>query len=334
MTLIEQDFNRDDTTRGGARVINLEQRSPEWFTWRQHKATASNACVIMGAAPDWSNIQLWDDLRLDEAGLGPERSYFLQKALSHGTKLEPIALQRIDPDAHPACVECMGDPLYTASLDGWVEDHYWLEIKCPSVGAKSKVLRALQATSDPDARIHVLSSEFRHYWWQLVHQAGVLNDPELSAKFAVFVDGGCFEVVEVPAERLLADWPALKRQWERYLAGEAQRAPSRPIEWNSAALDYTEARTRYKAAQAALERTAEATALNTASQALAGAREALLAAGVGESESVKVEMKKSGGNVSWKDCATALAQDANINLAGYSDDYRTKTSESLTIKEL
>ena len=105
----------------------------------------------------------------------------------------------------------------------------------------------------------------------------------------------------VEAERLLADWPALKRQWERYLAGEAQRAPSRPTRVERAALDYTEARTRYKAAQAALERTAEATALNTASQALAGAREALLAAGVGESESVKVEMKKSGGNVSWKD---------------------------------
>ena len=88
----------------------------------------------------------------------------------------------------------MGDPLYTASLDGWVEDHYWLEIKCPSVGAKSKVLRALQATSDPDARIHVLSSEFRTTGEPAGHQAGVAaNDPELSAKFAVFVDGGCFE---------------------------------------------------------------------------------------------------------------------------------------------
>lgn len=322
-------------THGGATVVPIEQRSPEWFEWRRGKATASDAPVIMGAAADWSKVQTWDDLRIARAGLEADPDPFMAKAREHGNRVEPEARRIIAPHAPPVCLEA-ADARFTASLDGWIDGRFWLELKCPYSGERSKVLRALAALhpSVGNDRIDVVQTLFPWYWWQLVHQAGVLQDPSIHAKFAVFGDGSCFEVVEIPAAKLLEDWPRLKAEWERFLAGEPQNPPTDSDQWQEAAKRYKIAKDDLDMAQQALAGTAEALRCQDATENLRQATEALLAAGEGEGHGIRVETKFSGGQVSWKGVAEALWQEHGEGKIGnYADGFRSEKRESLVIKE-
>ena len=50
-------------------IVPIEQNTPEWLDWRKGKATASQAAIIMGAAPNYWKVRTWEDLALEHAGL-------------------------------------------------------------------------------------------------------------------------------------------------------------------------------------------------------------------------------------------------------------------------
>ena len=47
-------------------IVPLEQNTPEWLEWRKGKATASQAAIIMGAAP-----KLLGGAHVGRPGTGP-----------------------------------------------------------------------------------------------------------------------------------------------------------------------------------------------------------------------------------------------------------------------
>jgi len=44
------------------KVIDIQQRSPEWHEWRKNGISATSCAVIMGENPDKTKLQLWREL--------------------------------------------------------------------------------------------------------------------------------------------------------------------------------------------------------------------------------------------------------------------------------
>ena len=164
-------------------TVHLKQGTEEWLKWRQNKCTASNAPIIAGYPADYWKTKTWDDLRLRIAGLEKPMDDFGKRAVEHGKKLEPEVRQRLAPDTKPACIEA-DDSRFAASLDGLASAH-WVEIKAPYSKYQSKLLRAFQGVEDAQERIDRIPP---HVWWQLVHQAGVIGNADMTCKPIVFVD--------------------------------------------------------------------------------------------------------------------------------------------------
>ena len=134
------------------KIIDLEQGTDKWLIWRATKCCASEAAVIMGCAPSWSPVKTWDDLRMQKAGLGKERSAFLERAAERGHRMEGEARDRYLPGSKPACIESSEDDRFSASLDALENGNCWGEIKCPVSGERSKLWRGIKESSDAKPR--------------------------------------------------------------------------------------------------------------------------------------------------------------------------------------
>lgn len=107
--------------------VNVEQRSPEWFKWRQWKLGASYAPTIMGENP-FENMEMLyhrivDDISIEvnedmQRGIDKESDAVAQINASYGESYKP------------ACFESLIYPFLIASVDGW-NGNDGIEIKCP-----------------------------------------------------------------------------------------------------------------------------------------------------------------------------------------------------------
>ena len=208
------------------KIIDLEQGSPEWHAWRATKATASNSAVIMNCAPSYYSVRSWADLRIQEAGLGAEPDQRTKEAWAHGREREAAARKWLEANAEadcpPVCIEAAESP-FAASLDGFSPNQIMLaaEIKCPVSGHRSKMYRQLSewfAGQENDERKAVPD----HVWWQIVHQAFCLDAERGMLAYVVYIDDENAHRLDIPIERLREDWPSLRAEWLRYLAGEDQ----------------------------------------------------------------------------------------------------------------
>lgn len=297
---------------GETKVVELDQRSDEWKAWRQGKCTASEAPIIMGVGYQGSS---WEELRMEKADLGKEPSQWTKRAWEHGRKLEPLALRLLSPDTTPLCIE--RGP-YASSLDGWkggtgpsyqgnsgrFHGARWNETKCPVTGLRSRLYRGMVERQKTSARPLVSERDTPTLWWQLVHQAYCVdNGPASLVHVVVFVNEQHYVEDIVPAHQLLADWPRLEAQWERFRAGEPQLGFT-PPGWRDAAR-------RWLAADKAKK---EAVAEEAA------AKKALVKLGQGEGHGVKVTIGNRRGSVQWKNVATAAYQ--GDNLEAFAEDFR------------
>jgi putative phage-type endonuclease len=115
-------------------VVDLIQRSDEWFAWRKTGITASMIPVIMGLSPYQTPYQLWAEF----VGLKEPDDLSNNWHVQRGVEQEPEARDAIEKEYGrpymPVCVEADHNPLFKASLDGLYAlagDKEVLEIKCP-----------------------------------------------------------------------------------------------------------------------------------------------------------------------------------------------------------
>ena len=194
------------------KTIDLKQGSEEWLDWRLEHATASDAAVIMGCAPDYWQVRTWEELHLVKCGLGLPPDEFTQRLFEHGHRNEEVVRGRFAPGAQPCCVEMSADSRFAASLDGLREKDgrtEWLEVKSVT-SARSKLLRHLEdfKTAPP------------YVFWQLVHQAACLEDENAVCRLIVYLEYDVWDGFRVEAGELLERWPELRARWERFLEGE------------------------------------------------------------------------------------------------------------------
>jgi putative phage-type endonuclease len=111
------------------KIIDLEQGSPEWLSWRKTVITATDASIIMGNNPWDTPYSCWQR----KLGLIEEKAS--NEAMERGKRLEPKARaqfnEKYDLDMKPAVVESTEFDFLGASLDGMDESgNVILEIKC------------------------------------------------------------------------------------------------------------------------------------------------------------------------------------------------------------
>lgn len=111
------------------KIIDLEQGSKEWLSWRKTVITATECSIIMGSNP-WATPYLCWGRKL---GLIPEQKS--NSAMEKGTRLEPQArahfMDRYGMNMAPMVVESTDHDFLGASLDGISPcKRFLLEIKC------------------------------------------------------------------------------------------------------------------------------------------------------------------------------------------------------------
>jgi putative phage-type endonuclease len=140
-------------------ILEIEQNTPEWFSWRKKNITATMAPILMEVSP-WSDPR---QLFLKIVGLLPETEK--NAAMARGLELEPVVRDLFNEayNVKTRAVVMISDehPGIGASLDGWDEETKTLvEIKCPGA---------------VDHRTAVKGYVPRHYYPQLSHQMIVAN---------------------------------------------------------------------------------------------------------------------------------------------------------------
>ncbi len=150
------------------KIVNIDQRSAEWYEWRSKGIGASDIGAIMGVSP-WKNAL---DIYNDKLGFGDVE--ICNVSMQRGIKYEPMALiafeNLMQSRFHPICVEA-NEPVewIRASLDGYCDG-----------------LRAVCEIKVPGSTTHESYRDIRkipkHYYYQLMWQMMITD-----AKIGYFV---------------------------------------------------------------------------------------------------------------------------------------------------
>ncbi len=108
------------------RIVQLSQRSPEWYRWRSQGIGSSDIAAIVGMCPYKTPFQVWEKL------MGFREDEPVNPAMQRGISFEDEARKYLgDDNLLPACIEHDHYNYFHASLDG-LGDGYFCEIKVPS----------------------------------------------------------------------------------------------------------------------------------------------------------------------------------------------------------
>ena len=296
--------------------LGLVQGSDEWHEWRRTLRMASEAPIIMDAAPKYWDTRTWEQLREKHAGLADPADAKTEALYAMGHAGETTGRLHAEKEfstPYPAACYVRGD--YGASVDGAQDANgdpfapEWLEIK------------TCRSESSPTWRAGIDEKRIpMHIWWQMVHQAHVL-DPTGDCAL-VTVCGGAVAIARVPVDDLLASWPALMRAWQSFARGDEQHIP--PPGWRNAEAEWISARDMLALAKQEEARTREKLI------AMAGQQPTV------ESDRVKLTRIESEGRVNWRKLAGDLAlhvDDGFFRARRYEHTSEPSTSYRLTVKE-
>ena len=285
-----------------AEILDVKQGSDAWREWRAGRRMASEAPIIMGCAPSYWETRTWEQLRERHAGFADKQSDRALALFEGGHKGEEIGRawleEQLDAEYPARCVQWGA---YGASLDGLLQGEVgnapeWCEIKtCAS--PNSPVWKAACRHERPPS----------HVWWQMVHQAGVLQAQGDCALVAVFEDT-CVGM-RCDRDELLKDWETLRKKWDLFAAGETQH-PRIPVGLEK---EYLEATAERDAARERVSMARDALVAHLGdSDTLEGAR-------------VRVDRVKVFGRVDWKEVA--------LGLQGYAQERFAELEEQMRGKE-
>lgn len=141
-------------------AMPIEQRTPEWFAWREQGITSTLAPIIMGAG-ELTPLQ-WFEKRYQPKHVTP--------AMHAGTMIEPAMLDylrsKVNKHFAPACVENDQVPWLRTSLDALADDESgWAEFKM--IG-NAQTFKDIQAGGVITHDLH---------FWQCIHHQLVTGRP-------------------------------------------------------------------------------------------------------------------------------------------------------------
>lgn len=122
------------------KIIELEQKSPEWIEWRKSGIGSSDIATIMGANPYQTPYQLWEEK------CGVRNAFDGNRFTEHGNLNEPYAREYLEKvtslKLKNICAESDVNPIYKVSLDAYcTSNRHLYEIKCPFTSEKIFTLR-------------------------------------------------------------------------------------------------------------------------------------------------------------------------------------------------
>ncbi len=156
-------------------VIDLSQRTPEWFAWRAAGVSASDVPTIVKASPYKTPWRLW----AEKTGLLLPEDLSGNPRVQRGIALEDEARRDFE-ERHgtfllPLCGEADGNPVIRASFDGLDDNGEPVELKVPSAKTYRDILELGEA-----------APAYELYWPQLQAQLYVCG---AARGFLVFYQG-------------------------------------------------------------------------------------------------------------------------------------------------
>lgn len=141
------------------KLIELDQRTPEWKAWRKAGITATESRVIMGSDPWKTPYRLW----MEKTGRADPPDLSNVPAVRYGVMMEDHARELFEAEINdiitPCCGESDEDPIFRASFDGLTMTGVPVEIKCPQAAT----------WHDVEARGEE-SDAYKCYYAQVQHQ--------------------------------------------------------------------------------------------------------------------------------------------------------------------
>ncbi|WP_347990264.1 lambda-exonuclease family protein [Methylomonas sp. AM2-LC] len=115
------------------KIIDISQRSQDWFDWRNAGVTASEADIVLGRSPYKTRYRLW----AEKKGLILPDNLDSNPHVRRGIRLEPKARSNFEDRQNtlllPVCAQSDQYPFMRASFDGIDDNGIPVEIKAPSV---------------------------------------------------------------------------------------------------------------------------------------------------------------------------------------------------------
>lgn len=141
------------------KVVNVGQRTPEWYAWRTQGVSASEIATILGRSPYKTPWRLWAEV----LGKVPTEDLSRNPNVRRGVEKEKKARQEYE-SRHgdillPVCVESSEMPVFRASLDGLSDTGEPVELKCPAISTYREVLEQGEN-----------STPYKLYWPQVQQQ--------------------------------------------------------------------------------------------------------------------------------------------------------------------
>jgi putative phage-type endonuclease len=141
------------------KIINLQQRTPDWHQWRSSGVSASEAIVVLGQCPLKTSYRLYTEKKGITLPDNLDANPFVQR----GIRLEATARKafenRHDTLVLPLCAESDEFPFLRASFDGVNDDGIPVELKVP------------MEVNFRDAQQNGTGSRvYKRYYYQVQHQ--------------------------------------------------------------------------------------------------------------------------------------------------------------------
>ncbi|MBU0501464.1 MAG: YqaJ viral recombinase family protein [Gammaproteobacteria bacterium] len=140
-------------------VVNIAQRTPEWYPWRKQGVTGTDAAAILGRHDEKTPWRIWAE-KLDKV---PPVDLSGNPNVRRGVELEPVARKHIEEKYGlmllPFCGEHDEHPILRVSFDGVDDNGRPVEIKCPA-----------DSTFESVKESGTESKEYKRYYVQVQHQ--------------------------------------------------------------------------------------------------------------------------------------------------------------------
>ena len=112
------------------KVIDIQQKTPEWYEFRRRHIGASDSPIIMGDSPFTTKEELWSQKVFD---VRKDTTHAMQRGIDLEPKAREFFIKETGIEVFPLVAEDDTHPFLSASFDGIsLDGKTILEVKCPS----------------------------------------------------------------------------------------------------------------------------------------------------------------------------------------------------------